>query len=230
MIPWSGTSSRLRPTLTATATAVAGNENSVRPVRPRITHKHQVERVERGPGGQRPDRLVRLEVAVVGERLDQPRRQEPKPEHGERADRNEPGHDQRVDAAGLVVVLDRVRQRWPGEVEAADQHLHAVRELDRDRVEADRRSARQAQDDEPVDPIQRVERQLRRHRRQSEPDHPSQQRPVDAEAEPPTFDPQAPDEEQHSGAEVAEQDRGGAEVGATSSPTVTGITTTPSQS
>ena len=98
-------------------------------------------------------------------------------------------------------------------MEPADQDLHPVGEFDRDRVQPHGRRAGQAEDDDPVDPVQGVEGQLGRHRRQPEADHAPEQPAVDPEAEPSPLDPQPPEHEDDAGAEVAEQDRLGTQIG-----------------
>ena len=64
----------------------------------------EVERVERHPRGEQPDRLVGLEELGRGEEADDPAREQPEADDHERADGEEPGDDQRVDPLGLVVV------------------------------------------------------------------------------------------------------------------------------
>ena len=188
-------------------------ERELGAARPAEDHdQHQVERVERGAGGERADDLVRLEEALVGQKADEPRREQPQADHRERDHGDEPRDDQGVGAPRLVVVGDRVRERRPRQVEAADQDLHPVRELDRERIQARLGEAGKADDDDPVEEGERVERQLGRHRRQPEAEHPAKERHLEAKREPLALDPQAARQEEDAGPEAAEEDRRGAEV------------------
>ena len=74
----------------------------------------------------------------------------------EGADGDEPGDDHRVGTTRLVVVGDRVGERRPGELEALDEDVHRLGELDRERVEAGVGEAREAHEQHPVDEVQRV--------------------------------------------------------------------------
>ena len=145
----------------------------------------QVERVERDPGREQADRLVGLEE--LGRR-EQPstiqRASSHRPTTHERAHGGEPGDDQAVGAARLVVVGDRVGERRPGELEAAHEHVDSLGELDRERVQPRLGEAGEAHDQDPVDEVERVERELGRHRRQPEAHHPAQQGEVGHEREP----------------------------------------------
>ncbi len=141
-----------------------------------------VERVEGDAGGEQADRFVGVEELRRGEGADDPAREQPHAGDDEGAAGDEPGDDGGVGAARLVVVADRVGERRPGELEAADENVDALGELDRERVEAGLGEAGGADDDDPVDEVERVERELGRHRRQAEAQQPPQQRAVDAAA------------------------------------------------
>src|SRR5680860_1374055 len=141
-------------------------------------------------------------VLVVGEGSHDPAREQPHAGDDEGAAGDEPGDDRGVDPARLAVVADRIRERRPGQLEAADQHVDRLGELDRQRVEAGLGEPDRADDDDPVDEVEQVERELGRHRRQAEAGHPPQQRGVDPEREPaPVDDDQA--EHEDGAAEIA---------------------------
>ena len=131
----------------------------------------------------RPIAFVGAEELGRGEGADDPAREQPHAGDDEGAAGDEPGDDGGVGAARLVVVADRVGERRPGELEAADEHVDPLGELDRERVEAGLGEAGGADDDDPVDEVEQVERELGRHRRQAEAHQPPQQRPVEAQRE-----------------------------------------------
>ena len=95
-----------------------------------------VERVEGDGGGDQADRLVGAEEFRRGEGADDPAREQPHAGDDEGAAGDEEGDHGGVGAARLVVVADRVGERRPGELEAADEDVDALGELDRERVEA----------------------------------------------------------------------------------------------
>jgi hypothetical protein len=127
------------------------------------------------------------------------------PHRGDRkgASRGKQSDDDRVGAAGLVVVADRVGERRPGELEAADEDVHPLAELDRERVETRLGQPGGADEDDPVDEVERVEGELRGHSRQAEPHQPAEQALPASE---PAALVQHPDHEHGTGPEGAEQD------------------------
>ena len=140
--------------MATSAATVAGKLNSVRPVLPRITTQHHVEGVEGDAGGDQADRFVGVEELRRGEGADDPAREQPHAGDDEGAAGDEPGDDRGVGAARLVVVADRVGERRPGELEAADEDVDRLGELDRERVEAGLGEADGADDDDPVDEVE----------------------------------------------------------------------------
>ena len=95
-----------------------------------------VEGVEGDAGGDQADRLVGAEELGRGEGANDPAREQPHAGDDEGAAGGEQVTTDGVGAAGFAVVADRVGQRRPGELEAADEDVDALGELDRERVEA----------------------------------------------------------------------------------------------
>ena len=173
-----------------------------------------VERVEGDRGGDQADGFVGVEELGGGEGAHDPAGEQPDAGDDEGAAGDEEGDDGGVGAAGLVVVADRVGERRPGELEAADEDVDRLRELDRQRVEAGLGEADGADDDDAVDEVEQVERDLGRHRRQAEAQQPPQQGGVEAQREAaPLQDDQAEDEG-GAGRVAAEQEAAGALAGA----------------
>ena len=131
----------------------------------------------------RPIAFVGVEELRRGEGAHDPAREQPHAGDDEGAAGDEEGDDGGVGAPGLVVVADRVGERRPGELEAADEDVDRLRELDRQRVEAGLGEPGGADDDHPVDEVEQVERDLGRHRRQAEAQQAPQQLAVEAQRE-----------------------------------------------
>ena len=172
--------------------------------------EHEVQAVQRPPERQPGQRAEGVEVFVGGE---QPHH--PAPEQRHAADDDSGGErvvggDQRIQPRGLLVALDRVRERRPRVLEAAHSHEHDGRELDRDRVLPGGALREDPEQVEAVGDLQRVHARVRRDGRQPEAQHRAQvgersgtvqQAQRDAPAQHP---PQA-EHDHGGGAEVAEQ-------------------------
>src|SRR5207248_2758845 len=98
-------------------------------------------------------------------------------------DEQEVGQNEAVRPLRLVFVLDRVRERRPGEPEGGEQKQRRGGDPDADRIVADLGLALELGDEEAVAESQRPERELRRDEWQPEPVHLAEEAPVELQPE-----------------------------------------------
>ena len=117
------------------------------------------------------------------EPVDDPRREQREAGRDPGRDEHEVRQHVRVRLLRLAVVLDRVRERRPGEPERGQQQHHRRGDADADGVEADLGRVRELDEEEAVAEVRRPEEERRRHEREAEAVHLAEEAAVELEAE-----------------------------------------------
>ena len=105
--------------------------------------------------------------------------QQREPEHQPRGEHAPPREHGAVDAPGLLVVLDRVRERRPGELERRHHQRDRRADAHAEREHADGRLRREREQEQAVRQVEPPEREARGHERQAEAEHRAEHRPVE---------------------------------------------------
>ena len=137
---------------------------------------------------KRRDRPLRRPVAgLASEPVHEPRREQAQRERRPGGDQQEVGEDIRVGALRLVLVLDRVGERRPRDLEGGEEEHHRRGDLGGERVLPElgepERAVEELAEHQPVAEVRDPHRERGAHERDAEAVHRAQELPVPLEAE-----------------------------------------------